>query len=142
MIFLTTVWVMAWKVATAEKMIFKKIGEYGKKKVEQGYKIFNGLIVCPFCLPNIHGFLFVWPLSFALGVMPLDLVWYKYIILYIFSTGGSCFTSGVLWTLYETLNSKKDNLDSGTDMNVSADKYFENAQKYYYNINKKQRDEK
>lgn len=129
---LTVTWTLGWKVSISEGLWLEKLGKWGEAKVESGYKIFDGLIVCPWCVPNIHGLLFVWPLAFGLGVMPFEFN-YKYFLIYPFCVCASSFISGFIWTIYLTLNSKKVS-------NEWASKYYENAQKYYYEQVKKIKD--
>lgn len=107
MIMLTTIWVIMWKIATAEGMILEELGKWGEKKVKEGYKIFDGLIVCQWCLANFHGILFVWPLAFIMGIMPFEFRW-EYVAAYPFCLGGSSMMSGFIWAWYTTLNAKKE----------------------------------
>lgn len=108
MILLDVMWVMGWKVATAENMVLEKVGEWGEQQVEKGYKIFDGLIVCPWCLPNLHGVLFVVPLALMLEILPHNWYWWQYAALYPFFIGGACFTSGMLWDWHLLIERKKD----------------------------------
>lgn len=107
MIFLTTLWTLGWKIATSDDMVLEKLGQWGQKKVDEGNKIFDGLIVCEWCLPNIHGILFVWPLAFGMGIMPFVWDW-KYLLAYPFCVAGSSFISGILWEFYLTMNAKRN----------------------------------
>lgn len=112
-IFCTVAWVMMWKIATAEEMILEKVGKWGEQMAEK-YKIFNGLIVCEWCLPNIHGILFVWPLMILSGIIEWE---WKLLFIYPFVLGGSCFLSGMLWGAYLRGNAKHE--------------YYEKASAYY-----------
>lgn len=113
MIFLTTLWTLGWKVIISEGMLLEKIGSWGDKKAEQGYKIVEGLITCPWCVPNIHGLLFVWPLAFGMGIMPLEFSW-KYVFAYPFCVAGSSFVSGYVWGLFLMVNAKRDYFKSNS----------------------------
>lgn len=134
LIFLSTIWSLGWKVVTAKGMLLEKIGEWGDKKVEDGYKIFEGLITCPFCIPNIHSLLFVYPLAFIIGIMPFEFNW-EYVAIYPFCVSGSSFLSGAIWTVYLTLNAKKDyyeKMEEKTHLEIKNMKqdYHNKKQKY------------
>jgi hypothetical protein len=132
MVILTISWSLGWRVIISKGMLFEKLGDWSEKKVEAGNKIYD-VISCPFCIPNLHGILFVWPLAFGLGVMPFE--WnYKYLLLYPFILSLSSFITGFTWNIYQTINSIKENKDWGS-------KYYENAQKNFYLINKKLKNE-
>jgi hypothetical protein len=133
MIFLGVVWVLGWRVAVSEEMIFEKIGKWAEKKEEEGWKIMSGLVLCPWCLPNIHGILFVWPLAWALEILPHNMIWWKYLAMYPFYLGASSYIAGMLWNIYLTLNQVKDSNEASVD-------WYKNGQKYFYNINKKIKD--
>lgn len=125
---MTVCWCLGWKIITAEKMPLHFILKWGEQKVKEGYKVFDGLIVCEWCVPNLHGLLFVWPAAFALGIIPFE--WnYKYLLVYPFMVGAASFITGMLWNLYLVMNAKKDS-------DEWSSKYYDNAQKYYYNLNK------
>lgn len=105
MIFLITCWVMMWKIGTAEGMLFEGIGKWADKMNEK-YKIIDGLLLCPWCLPNIHGLLFVYPLAFGMGILE----WWdwRYLMMYPFVLGASSFVCGNLWDWYLRNNAKKE----------------------------------
>lgn len=109
--FLNVLWVFAWKIATEEGMILEKLGSWGSRKVDEGYRIFDGLITCPWCLPNFHGILIVWPLAFLLEIVPLEWDW-KYLAIHVFVVGGASFICGTLWTALQTLFAYKKYLDN------------------------------
>lgn len=127
MIFFTTLWTLGWKIATAEDMILEKIGKWGEEQVDKGNKIFEGLIVCEWCVPNIHGVLFVWPICFGLGIMP-DVVWWKFLLAYPFCLAGSSFASGMLWGFYLLKNDKSDYYESGVIYHEKSAAYYEKAE--------------
>lgn len=121
MIFLLVCWTMGWRVIISEGMLFEKLGEWAEKKAETN-KWFDA-IICPWCIPNIQGLLFVYPLAFALGILE----WWdwRYVAMYPFTLGAASFICGTLWEIYLTRNRKRE--------------YYTNAQKYYYNLNKKEK---
>lgn len=103
--FLDILWVFAWKIATEDDMVLEKVGNWGSRMVEKGYKIFDGLVTCPWCLPNLHGILVVWPLAFLLEIVPFE--WnYKYLIIHVFVVGGASMFCGMSWLLYNYLSAK------------------------------------
>lgn len=105
MILLDVIWVLMWKIATEPNMIFEKIGDFGRRKVDEGYMIFDGLITCPYCLGNIHGILFVWPLAFLLNIVPFEWEW-KYLLCHIFVAGGTSIIAGFVWSGYKHFETK------------------------------------
>lgn len=114
------IWVVGFKVVTEDSMLLGKLGHWGKKKYGEGYKIIDGLLICPFCLPNIHCLLFVWPIAFLTGFVPFELEW-RYLIVHVFVAFAGSFICGTIWTLYQFLEVKK--------------KYFEHLeQQEYFNL--------
>jgi len=112
MILLDVIWVIGWKIITEKNMLLEKVGEFGEEKLSKGYKVFDGLITCPFCLGNIHGILFVWPLAFLLNIIPFEWNW-KYLLCHIFVASGTSMIAGFIWSGY---------------------KYFEVKGKYYEHL--------
>lgn len=104
MIFLDVLWVLAWKIATSDDMVLEAVGKWGNKMNDK-YKIFDGLVTCPYCLGNIHGLLFVWPLALFLGIVPLEWDW-KYLAIHFFMVAGTSITCGVIWGLHEIMLNK------------------------------------
>lgn len=106
LILLTFIWVMGIKIVTSEGMLLEKLGKWGEKKVDEGHKIFNAIIVCPWCLPSIHS-IFGYGFAFGLGVLPLIWDW-KLLIMWPLVVMGSSFLCGNVWNLYETINRIKE----------------------------------
>lgn len=106
LIIITFIWVMGIKISTAEDMIFEKVGKWGKRKVDEGYKIFEALIVCQWCLPSFHS-LIGYAFAFGLNIMPFEWDW-KLLIRYPLVVMGTSFLSGMVWTSYETINRIKE----------------------------------
>lgn len=132
MIFLGVCWVMLWRVAVSDKMIFEKVGKWAEAKVDKGHKVYD-LFICPWCMGSVHGILFIWPLAFAMRILPFEWNW-DYVCMYPFYLGGTSFISGMLWHIYLTMNQKKDYYESGVT-------FHQNAQKFFYNKNKKDKEE-
>lgn len=118
LIAITFALVMGVKISTAEGMIFEKIGEYGERKVKEGWKVFEALLVCPWCLPSIwsivaHAF------ALGLGIIPFELNW-KLLIRWPLVVMGASFVSGMAWTTYEMINRIKEKNEAETDFYLSA----------------------
>lgn len=103
---LTVIIVLALRVALSEGMLLEKLGAYFERKVDEGHKYFE-LFICPWCMGSLqsvtsHFF------AFGLGILPFEFNWQLLIrgILVIFA---SSFISGLLWTVYLTLNQIKEN---------------------------------
>lgn len=127
---LDIMWVMGFKVITEDGMLLEKVGNWGKKWYDKGYKIMDGLIICPFCLPNLHGILFVWPMAFMLDVVPFEWNW-KYLIVHIFVACGGSFICGIIWSLYKHLELKHKYLEHKEqneffDLKNRKEQYFKN----------------
>lgn len=126
-VFLTVSWSLGWKVIISEGMLLEKLGRYAENKIKEGNKI-GDVIFCEWCIPNLHGVLFVLPLAFALGILPFELNW-KYLFMYPFCLGASSFITGMLWQIHLLVKSK-------IEFNESGRIYFEQSAEYYYNLNK------
>lgn len=106
LVILTVIIVLALRVALSDGMLLEKVGRYFEKKVEDGQK-WADLIVCPWCSGTIlsiiaHAF------AFGLGIIPFEWNW-QLLIRWPLVVFASSFISGVLWTLYLTLNQIKEN---------------------------------
>lgn len=113
------IWVLGWKVITEDNMLFEKIGKWGKKKYDEGYKIMDGLIICPFCLPNLHCIILIWPIAFLTGFIQFEWDW-RYLIVHVFVACAASFICGTIWTLYEYLAVKKKYVE-----HLEQEKYFD-----------------
>lgn len=106
-ILITFIWVMGIKISTSEGMVFEKLGKYAERKVEKGYKIWEALIACEWCLPSVHS-VFGYAFSFGIGIIPFEFQW-KYIIMLPIVIMGTSFLSGNVWNIYLTINKIKEN---------------------------------
>jgi ABC-type spermidine/putrescine transport system permease subunit II len=101
LILITAIWCLGIKIATAKGMILEGLGEWAEDKVEQGHKIFEPLLVCPWCMPSIHsaiGYLF----AFSIGVVA-DFK-FELVIMYPLVVMGASVVTGLTWTIYETIS--------------------------------------
>lgn len=119
LISLTSIWILGIKIITTDGMVLEKVGRYGQKKVDEGYRIFEPLWVCQWCMPSIHtliGFLFAWGLGFIT-------TWqWNFLIMYLVCAFATSLICGLVWMVYMLLNSIKQ--------------YYDNAQEYYYHATK------
>ena len=134
LIAITSIWCLGIKIATADDMLLEKLGKYGQKKVEEGYKVFEALWVCQWCMPSVHtliGFVF----AYGLGIIP-ELSW-RLLLYYPLVAMGSSLVNGLIWQYYlhknqynefiisakETTEIMSDWLD--TDLLITAQEDFE-----------------
>ena len=106
LILITFIWVMGIKISTAEDMIFERIGDYGKRKVDEGHKIWDAIVVCEWCLPSIHS-IFGTSFAMGLGVIPFEInkelfIRWPLVIM------GTSLISGLTWLAYTTINRIKE----------------------------------
>lgn len=117
LILITFIWVIGIKISTAEGMIFEKLGKYAKRKVDEGYKIWEALIACEWCLPSVHS-IFGHAFAFGLGILPFEFNW-QLLIRWPLVIMGTSLISGLTWTIYLMINDIKDN-------NEEQARYFKN----------------
>ncbi len=106
LILITFIWVMGIKISTAEGMIFEKIGNYGKRKVDEGNKIWDAVIVCEWCLPSIHS-VFGTAFAMGLGLIPFEInkeLFIRWPLVII----GASLISGLTWLAYTTISRIKE----------------------------------
>jgi len=106
LIVLTVIIVLALRVALSQGMLLEKLGSYFERKVDQGHKIFD-LFVCPWCSGTLQS-LTAHAFAFGLGIIPFEWNW-QLLIRWPLVVFASSFISGVLWTVYLTLNQIKEN---------------------------------
>lgn len=99
------IWILGWKVVTGDSMLLEKVGQWGEKKYDEGYKIMDGLVICPFCLPNLHAIILIWPIAFLTGFVPFEWEW-RYLIVHGFVACAASFICGTTWTLFKTMQFK------------------------------------
>lgn len=105
LILITVIIVLALRVALSEGMLLERLGKNLEDRVERGQKIYD-LIVCPWCSGSLqsitaHGF------AFGLGILPFEWSW-QLLIRWPLVIFGASFISGMLWTIYLTLNQIKE----------------------------------
>lgn len=106
---ITVLWCLGLKVALSEGMIFEKIGKFFNDKVEvENKKIFKPIGQCEFCMPSIHT---LFGIAFGLASKTISFSWNIVILYPIFVTGAS-FITGVTWSLFSYLNTKKELVES------------------------------
>lgn len=112
-ILLTFIWVMGVKISTAEGMIFEKLGDYAKDKIESGHKIWEALINCEWCLPSVHS-IFGHAFAFGLGIIPFE-VNKELFIRWPLVIMGTSLISGLTWTIYKTINKIRERNEAETN---------------------------
>lgn len=118
-IFFNYVWVLGVKISTSEGMVFEKLGNWGEKKEEEGYKIMKGLITCQWCLPGFHSII-AWAFAFILGGIPFEFNW-KYFVMWPIIIMGTSLLTGLTWTIYLTINQVRER-------NEIEAKYYEHVE--------------
>lgn len=98
LIFITVCFVWGIKIATEPGMILDKLGEWGEKKIEEGYKIFDALLTCPFCMSSVYTS-FSYGIGYLLGVVTSwhDLVAYPIVVC------GSSMIGGIIWQFFQLI---------------------------------------
>lgn len=123
LIIIVSIWVLGIKIATAEDMLLDNLGKWATKQAKK-HKIFEALIVCPFCMPSIHsviGYFF----AFGLNILPFEWNW-QLIIRYPLVVIGASIISGFTWVGYETINRIKEKNELEAEY---YDSLFENKSK-------------
>lgn len=105
LILVSVILVMGLKISTSEGMIFENIGNYARRKVEQGYKYWD-LIACEWCCGTWLSII-AHVLVLKLGIAYFDLNW-QVLIRWPLVVMGTSITSGFIWTIYLTLNEVKE----------------------------------
>lgn len=106
LILILSIWVLGVKIVTAKDMFLQSVGDFGQRKVDEGYKIFEAIIVCPFCLPSIHSF-FAYGIAFGMDILKFEFDW-KLIIMWPIVVMGASIMSGFTWVGYQTINQIKE----------------------------------
>jgi hypothetical protein len=106
LIILTVIIVLALRVALSEGMLLEKLGSYFERKVEEGNRFFD-IFICPWCSGTLQS-LTSHAFAFGLGILPFEWNW-QLLIRWPLVVFASSFISGVLWTVYLTLNQIKEN---------------------------------
>lgn len=111
LIVITSTWCLGIKIITSDGMVLEKLGKWGQKKVDEGYKIFEALFVCQWCMPSIHTMIGM-AFAYKLGIMELswDLLFYYPIV-----AMGSSLVNGLVWLSYNTLSAKKELSESASE---------------------------
>lgn len=112
LISLTVIIVLALRVALSEGMLLERVGIWAEKKVDEGYKIFD-LLVCTWCSGTLQS-LTAHAFAFGLGILPWEFNW-QLVIRWPLVVFGASFISGMLWTIYLTLNQIKDRNESQSE---------------------------
>lgn len=116
LIFLTSLTVLAWKIATHEDMVFEQVGRLAEMKSAEGNKIYE-LLHCAYCMPTFFS-LFGFAFAYGLDIIELE---EKLILLYPLCVFGSSILCGTLWTLFETIVAYNAKLQQETKYYTTAE---------------------
>lgn len=93
LIAITTIWILGLTIVTQPGMGLHSIRKWAEGKES---KVFQPLILCPWCMPSIHslaGYFF----AVIIGVVELN---FNIAFAYPIVVCGSSFCAGFLWTIY------------------------------------------
>lgn len=103
---ITVILVMGLKISTSEGMIFEKLGDYARQKVDEGYKAWD-LIACEWCAGTWLSIVAHFA-AFGLAVLPFEWNW-QLLIRWPLIVMGASITSGLIWNIYLSINEMKEN---------------------------------
>ena len=106
LIFITSCLVWGVKISTEEGMVFEKVGVWATVQTERGYKIWEAIILCPFCMSSFWSLVAI-GIAYLLGY---DFTWNVFIA-YPVIVGGASLVSGFIWVTFQLI--------------VSAGRYFQ-----------------
>lgn len=112
LIIITTIWCLGFKILTERGMLLQKLGEYGKRKVDEGYIIYDPLIVCEFCLPSIHSLI---GYGFAVAIGVISKFEFNLVYMYPLVAMGTSISCGFIWNGYLTMNRIKERNEFQTE---------------------------
>lgn len=112
LIIITTIWCLGFKILTERGMLLQKLGEYGKIKVDEGYIIYDPLIVCEFCLPSIHSLI---GYGFAVAIGVISKFEFNLVYMYPLVAMGTSISCGFIWNGYLTMNRIKERNEFQTE---------------------------
>lgn len=125
LIIITSIWTLGIKILISEDMALEQLGKWGEKKISEGHKIYEPLFWCHWCTPSIHtaiGFLF----AFGIGLIS-HFTW-SILFYYPLVAMGASLLNGLIWALYEKLNSEKE---SNISIKEAVDFYIESSIEEY-----------
>lgn len=98
LIAITVIWVLGFKLATSEGMIFNFITRYAEEK--EG-RVWEPIVLCIWCMPSIHS-LIAYMLACGIGV--INAFSWHLVFMYPLVVMGSSFCCGVLWKVSELVD--------------------------------------
>ncbi len=102
MVFFSWAIVFGVRISTHEGMVFEKIGEYANNQLEKGYRIWEALVLCPYCLPSVWSLLGV-GLYYLINPETSLRLLFSYPVI----VGFTSLLSGMIWSIFEMLWAKK-----------------------------------
>lgn len=116
LIILTFICVMGLKIIMSEDMLLEKVGEWFKKKIDEGHKVYS-MFYCEWCMSTLQS-ITAHAFAFGLGILPFEFNW-QLLIRWPLVIMGASFLSGNVWNIYETINRTKEAKEAEAD-------YFKN----------------
>lgn len=130
LIVVTSILVVALRVAISEDMLLENIGFWAEDKIAKGHKIFK-LLTCPFCAPSvmsIAGYFF----CIVTGIVSYSS--YKVALLYPLVVCGASILSGFSWSVLMLLDSKTEYYQRmPQDPNIEEESIEETTENYLKN---------
>lgn len=105
-VFITSCLIWGVKVATQPGMVFEKLGAWAENQLERGRKIWDTLLLCPFCMPTVYS-AFGYGFAYLLGIIKSWDVLYAYPIVLC----ATSMVSGIIWTVFKLILSVKEYFD-------------------------------
>ena len=102
MVFFSWAIVFGVRISTHEGMVFEKIGEYANNQLEKGYRIWEALVLCHYCLPSVWSLLGV-GLYYLINPETSLRLLFSYPVI----VGFTSLLSGMIWSIFEMLWAKK-----------------------------------
>ena len=122
LITICVIWCIGIKIVTSQGMVLEKLGEWAEKKVEDGYRIYEPLLVCPYCMPSIHTAIAI---GFSFGMGVIDTWSWHLLFMYPIVAMASSFINGFLWKAHQKQNAEHEFLESAKDTFDSVTDYIE-----------------
>jgi len=111
-IFFTVALVMGVKIVTQDGMLLESVANYAETKLKEGYRIWEPLMLCQWCMPSIYS-----SLGFGFFILFHGSINYRLFFLYPIVVGFSSLVCGTTWSIIELVWAKKS--------------YYEKAETYY-----------
>lgn len=125
LIFITSLLVLGYTVATQENMVFHGIRKWAEKKKENGSKWAEPLFLCHWCQSSSWSLI---SFAFAFGLGIIQSFTWSIFIYYILTVCGSSLLNGFVWGFHLKQNAEKECAESIKEV---ADILIENGYEEY-----------